>query len=176
MKKVLVISKDPNLYKQGNYYKELIDALISDKNLCIEINDFNKVIDFKKFDIIILSHSFIDIITDYISITRKFPFRYFPLLNIFRKFMLKSNYRIKELTNFNGKKIFFSKNDYKLIDLKIIITNLLNVNLFITHTKKAKILFHEKINCELKWIPFTVSKINFRTIKKKKLILDLEQI
>ena len=160
--KVLFISKDVSLYKQGNYYKEWCDAFLNDKRVNLVIKNFKEIKEIDDFDLIIFSHSFIDEIQNYLRITRKFPFNILPGIFLLRRHLIRNNRVIKKLTNSTSPKIFFSKNDYKLFDIKFTLAKILKINLLITHTKKAKKIFKDKLECEILWVPFSVCKLNFK--------------
>jgi len=169
-KKILLITKDPNLYRQGNYYKEWIDVLSSHNDIELVRYDFSSKIENLSFDKIIFCHSYFDIVYERIRLIRRFPFRYLPTkfletLSIKLLFTFDKNFKLFKKSEIE--KVFFSKNDYKNFNLKILISKALRFNKIITHTKNAIPYFKNEIDSNVIWIPFTISKLNFKKTKRK---------
>ena len=159
---VLFISRDIKSYKQGNYYKEWFDAFSKNERVNITLISFDQINEVENYNLIIFSHSFIDDIQNYLKLTRRFPFKFFPRIKRFRRLIICRNKIIQKLARCESPKIFLSKNDYKLFDIKSSIAKNLKVDLFITHTKKAIEIFSDKLKCEILWIPFSISEHNFK--------------
>lgn len=165
--KILFIHDKDEDYSEGYYRFEYLKFFQSKFKaydiLYTEIS--NEVL--SKFDLIIFGHAFINSIYKRNSILRKFRrvFVLFPFLLSFFK-------ELNIIRKSSKPKIYYSTNDYKDISFKTILSNFLNVNLFITHTKKSIPIFKKQgIKSKIIWNVFTLQRdieyINFYRNQKK---------
>ena len=174
MRKVLYITKDVYTYKQGNYYAGWLEVFQNNNEVTIT-EDINAEIDLTQFQLVVFGHSFIDLIISKMKIFNK---RYFNQIEFLRllelKYILENSSLLNNIKNSDIKKIFFSKNDYKLFKEKVLLGNFLNIDLFISHTKSSLDIFLENsINSKIKWLPFSISKDKYYQSKEKKIDIGM---
>lgn len=172
--KVLYITKDVKSYKQGNYYSDWLNVFKKYSNVTI-IEDLNSKIDLDKFHLVVFGHSFIDLIMGKMIIFNK---RYFNQMEILRihelKYILKKCSLLNCIRNSDVKKIFMSKNDYKLFKEKVLLSNYLKIDIFVSHTKNSLDIFRKNnIESKMKWLPFSVSKDIYYQSKEKKIDIGM---
>jgi len=174
MKKVLYITKNVYSYMQGNYYADWLEVFQNNTEVTVTEN-LNTEIDLDQFQLVVFGHSFIDIIMSKMKIFNK---RYFNQIEFLRllelKYILEKTPLLNNIKNSDIKKIFFSKNDYKLFKEKVLLANFLDIDLFISHTKSSLDIFLENnINSTMKWLPFSISKDKYYQSKEKKIDIGM---
>jgi hypothetical protein len=167
--KVLYITKDVHSYKQGNYYADWLEIFQKNNRVTI-LDNFKDDIDLSKYDLIVFGHSFIDLVISNLTLFNK---RYFNKIEFMvlreLEYFLNKNKVLNNIKNSDIKKVYFSKNDYKRFNVKTLLSNFLNIDLFISHTKSSLNIFKDyEINSELLWMPFSISKEKYFKSKEKK--------
>lgn len=174
MHKVLFLTKDVYSYKQGNYYADWLEVF-QKNNVVTIIEDINTEIDLTQFQLIVFGHSFIDLIMSKMKIFNKHFLNQIELMRLVElTYILKKNTLLNSIKNSDIKKIFFSKNDYKLFKEKVLLSNFLQIDLFISHTKSSLVVFEKnKLKTKIQWLPFSISREKYFQSKKKKFDLGM---
>ena len=153
--KILTVGPDMSDYVMGTYHHEWAKVLTDMK--CV--NKYKQPFQLLRSrpDLIILEHSFqIEVKNNKFNrLARRVPLKIRTLFCIIFGFLNLRFFLLKIVTK-KAKTIMLSRNDYKEFDEKKEIADFFNVDVTVTHTKKALMEFKRR---EMKalWIPFSVS-------------------
>jgi hypothetical protein len=174
IRKVLYVTKNVYSYKQGNYYADWLEVFQDFTDVTI-VEDINCEVELTQFDLIVFGHSFIDMIMKRLRFSnRRYVRGIRPLVMQEVKYIVFLSKLLNQIKRSNIKKIYFSKNDYKLINEKKFLSNWIGVDIFITHTKKSRDMFNKcGMKAKILWLPFAVSLTKYFQTRPKKYTIGM---